>query len=135
MIKKVKILTAIAVLSLLTACGGGGDSAPPFLSSNYGTWNGSLQQDARSTLSATLTLGPAGYDIDYRPLSNCYGQLILVSENSVEAVFTERITFGLQNCITGGRVVLSKAASNAIDFKWYDPLTNALRVVGFVVKK
>ena len=135
MINKFKLFTVIAVTALLTACGGGGDSAPPFISSNYGTWSGTLQQDARSTLSATITLAPSGYDIDYRPLSNCYGQLILVSESSADAVFTERITFGVQNCITGGKVVLSKAASNALDFKWYDPLTNALRVVGYLVKK
>lgn len=135
MINKIKLITATAILSLVSACGGGGDSSPPFLSSNYGTYTGSLQQDARSTLSATLTIGTAGYNIDYRPISNCYGQLILVSESSTEAVFTERITFGLPNCITGGTVVLSKAATNALDFKWYDPLTNALRVVGYVVKK
>ena len=60
---------------------------------------------------------------------------MLVSESSVEAVFTERITFGFQSCINGGKVLVSKAASNALDFKWYDPLTNSLRVVGYLVKE
>lgn len=135
MFNKIKLFIATAILFLLSACGGGGDDAPPFLSSNYGTWSGTLQQDRNRTLSATLTLGTAGYNIDYRPISNCYGQLILASESSVEAIFTERITFGVQNCITGGTVVLSKAGSNALDFKWYDPLTKELRVVGYVIKK
>ena len=124
---------AIAVM-VLTACGGGSD-IPFFLSSNYGTWSGTTQQDRSINLTTTITLGQGGYYIDYRPRSNCYGQLMLVSESSVEAVFTERITFGFQSCINGGKVLVSKAASNELDFKWYDPLTNSLRVVGYLVKE
>ena len=116
----------------------GGDGPPPhdttrldpyYIGTYAGTGN---QTDPDNTwpITVTFTGGRPGEvigTVEY-PTLGCGGELILVSINRVDEwggfKVTERITYGLDNCIDGGTFWFSSAESGiGITFSWTSPVS------------
>jgi len=110
-----KRLLVFAGILLFTAC-----SANISESGFDGIWEGAGIQDDNSSWTIKVTIVGDQYSIDYPSLS-CGGQLVLLSSNSNEMEFKEKLTYGKSNCIDNGKTVIVKAGNNSAQFLWYYP--------------
>lgn len=83
-----------------------------------GTWEGTgYQIDTDETWTMRLKAEGRRFLIEY-PSLNCGGQWRLVSIDSRRARFRERITFGLEDCVDGGTVVIERLNARQIAFRY-----------------
>ena len=83
-----------------------------------GVWHGTAKQDNNTDWSIKITLEPRRYRVDY-PSLNCGGTWEILEEYDNNLIFKETITYGLNICVTGGKVMLSKHTENSAHFSWF----------------
>jgi hypothetical protein len=127
--------SALALVLLVAALAGCGGSPPEAPASIFGVWEGegaqwndgdrSREPDDRWPLRITVTRSETGVPeagIEY-PSFPCGGNLEYVGPSTEpgalpgDAVFRERITYGSDNCFTGGTVLL-RPEPGALVFAW-----------------
>src|SRR5688572_14179947 len=73
-----------------------------------GTWEGTgYQTDNNQTWTMKLTAQGRSYRIEY-PSLKCGGRWVPLSIDRGRAKFIEKITFGLEDCVNNGIVVIEK---------------------------
>ncbi len=86
-----------------------------------GKWEGTgYQISDKSTWAMSLTVTGTTYSIDY-PSLKCGGEWRIVSMNSETATFTERLTYGKENCQDDGNVVVERLSDSQLAFRWTFP--------------
>jgi hypothetical protein len=88
-----------------------------------GVWEGVGIQDNNSSWSIKVTISSGRYTIDYPSLS-CGGELTLLQESSGNIEFREKITYGINACITGGTTILTKVGKTGAEYQWFYPNGN-----------
>jgi hypothetical protein len=88
-----------------------------------GTWEGTgYQIDTNSTWTMRLKVRGHRYTIEY-PSLNCGGRWRLLSINANRARFLERITFGREECVDRGKVVIEKLSGAQIAYRFSNRVT------------
>jgi hypothetical protein len=83
-----------------------------------GTWEGTgYQIDNNELWPMKLTVRKKRYKIEY-PSLNCGGRWIPLSINRIRARFIEKITFGLQECVNKGNVVIERLSRRQIAYRF-----------------
>ena len=83
-----------------------------------GTWEGSGVQDNNTTWTIKVTIAQSNSSIDY-PSLNCGGTLKLIDRQRERMEFRESLTYGLSNCVNGGKTVIVKVGANQAKYEWY----------------
>lgn len=100
-----------------------------------GTWEGTgYQIDTDETWTMRLKVQGRRFLIEY-PSLNCGGQWKLVSINSRRARFRERITFGLEDCVDGGSLVIERLNGRQIAFRYSYQGTNEISASAILNRK
>jgi hypothetical protein len=82
----------------------------------YGTWEGTgYQIDTDTTWTMRFSIKGNKYVIDY-PSLKCGGEWKLISINSKEARFRERINYGKDDCVNNGLVVVQRLSNRQVVF-------------------
>ncbi len=90
----------------------------------YGTWEGKgYQIDSDSLWTMRFRIQNGKYVIEY-PSLKCGGEWKLISINSKEARFRERINYGKDECTNNGLVVIQRLSNKQILFLYSNPGTN-----------
>lgn len=85
-----------------------------------GTWEGTAyQMDTNETWTMTLNARRNRYTVDY-PSLKCGGRWKLLNINSWTATFREQLTFGRDECVDRGRVVIQRLGSGQISYRFYN---------------
>jgi hypothetical protein len=80
----------------------------------FGTWEGKgYQTDSDTTWTVGFKIQGNKYVIDY-PSLKCGGEWNLISINSKEAKFRERINYGLEECTNNSLVVAQRLSNRQI---------------------
>jgi hypothetical protein len=80
----------------------------------FGTWEGTgYQTDTDETWTMRFIIKGNKYLIEY-PSLKCGGEWRLISINSKEARFRERINYGKDNCVNNGLVVIQRLSNRQV---------------------
>ena len=90
---------------------------PDFLT---GGWDGWGVQESGGAWSIAVTVQGLAVEIVY-PSLNCGGVLELLWADDETARFRESLSFGLENCVDGGEVVLTSVSENHVEYHWQLP--------------
>ena len=82
-----------------------------------GIWSGTGTQEGL-TWTVEVTLEDQGASSHY-PTLQCGGDLDPISASATRLEYLERITFGLSQCVSGGRVVLERTSEEELRYTWY----------------
>ena len=83
-----------------------------------GTWEGTgYQIDNNETWAMKLTVRGRRYKIEY-PSLKCGGRWIPLSIDRSRARFIEKITFGLEDCVDNGNVVIERLSRRQIAYRF-----------------
>jgi hypothetical protein len=83
-----------------------------------GTWQGTgYQIDNNETWTMKLTVRGGRYRIEY-PSLKCGGKWIPLSIDQSRARFIEKITFGLEDCVDNGKVVIERLSRRQIAYRY-----------------
>jgi hypothetical protein len=83
-----------------------------------GTWEGTgYQVDNNETWTMKLTVRGNRYKIEY-PSLKCGGRWIPLSIDASRARFIEKITFGLEDCVDNGNVVVERLSRRQIAYRY-----------------
>ncbi len=85
-----------------------------------GTWTGKGFQDDGSTWTIALVVNKGVFNISY-PSLNCGGLWTVQKSDSNRMWFIETITYGKGDCISNGRVVITRINEKYITFTWFYP--------------
>ena len=85
-----------------------------------GIWGGFGIQDNGSAWTIKMSMRDSSYKIDY-PSIPCGGYLKLLSRSGNKYTFKEKITKHKKNCIDNGKLVVTIADENTLNWKWYYP--------------
>ncbi len=82
-----------------------------------GSWEGTgYQIDDGSTWPMRVTASDGKYSVEY-PSLKCGGEWRIVSMGLEKATFKERITYGKDNCVDDGNVVIERLNGRQISFR------------------
>lgn len=117
------------------------DSQPakePDMSWIQGEWAGTgFQTDTPEvstwTISFYADLKNNAYSISY-PSLNCSGEWKLITGDAQKALFKETITDGLEYCMDGGKIIITKVDENHISYSYFFPETE-LQAFSTLTKK
>jgi len=99
----------------------------------YGAWQGTAHQyDTNSDWDMELKADNQNFTITY-PISQCGGYWKLEAINTNHIVLRETITYGIENCVTKGKVVLEKKG-NKLLYKYFYPTDAILNSKGELFK-
>jgi hypothetical protein len=85
-----------------------------------GTWEGTAyQMDTNETWTMKLNARRNRYTVDY-PSLKCGGRWKLQSIDSWTATFREHLTFGRDECVDQGRVVIQRLGNGQIAYRFYN---------------
>jgi hypothetical protein len=83
-----------------------------------GTWEGTgYQIDNNETWTMKLTVRGKRHKIEY-PSLKCGGRWIPISIDMSRARFIEKITFGLEDCVDNGNVVIERLSPRQIAYRF-----------------
>ena len=120
----IKILFALSLLSLLSL----NASAQTAKSKKHhqptwltGAWEGTgYQTDDKSTWAMLLRAHSGKYSISY-PSLKCGGSWAVRRWKRNRALFTERLSYGQEQCQNNGRVVIERLNNNQLMFIYRNP--------------
>ena len=101
-----------------------------------GNWGGSAYQyntDEHWELFLEVDSIQNSFKVNY-PALECSGTWKLIHTGKERIVLRERITRGLQNCVTRGKVVLEKREGSVV-FKYFYPTDTTLNAEGRLFKE
>ncbi|MDQ5846739.1 MAG: hypothetical protein M3539_15740 [Acidobacteriota bacterium] len=85
-----------------------------------GTWEGTAyQMDINETWTMKLNARRNRYTIDY-PSLKCGGRWKLQNINSWTATFREHLSYGQDECVDQGRVVIQRLGNGQIAYRFYN---------------
>ncbi|MEM7101895.1 MAG: hypothetical protein AAF502_02115 [Bacteroidota bacterium] len=100
-----------------------------------GEWEGvGLQLNFPSTWSIDFLVKENQYMIMY-PSLECGGEWELISANQYKAVFRENILEGVNKCVQGGTVVVTKVDEYHISYSYFSPDSGKLEATSTLVNK
>lgn len=83
-------------------------------------WEGTgYQLDTDTTWTMLLTARRGRYTIEY-PSLKCGGRWQLTGIDTWKATFKERISFGIEECVNNGSVVVQRLGNGQIAFRYYN---------------
>jgi hypothetical protein len=83
-----------------------------------GNWEGTgYQTDTNETWAMKLTARGGRYRIEY-PSLKCGGRWLPLSISAGRARFIEKITFGLEDCVDRGKVVVERLSRRQIAYRF-----------------
>ena len=100
-----------------------------------GTWEGTgYQTDNNETWTMQLTVRNKRYKIEY-PSLKCGGRWIPLGIDGSRARFIERITFGLEDCVDNGNVVIERLSGRQIAYRFSNRGTRTVTASAILNKK
>ena len=112
-----KIVATLVLLVCLTSVVSSQSKTRPERWLN-GTWEGTgYQIDNNETWAMKLTVRGKHYKIEY-PSLKCGGRGIPLSIDRNRARFIEKITFGLEDCVDNGNVVIERLNRRQIAYRF-----------------
>ena len=127
-----KIVAAFVLLVSLTSVVSSQSKTGSWLN---GTWEGTgYQIDNNETWTMKLTVRGKRYKIEY-PSLKCGGRWIPLSIDSSRARFIEKITFGLEDCVDNGNVVIERLSPRQIAYRFSNRGTREVTASGILNRK
>jgi len=100
-----------------------------------GTWEGTgYQIDNNETWTMKLTARGNTYKIEY-PSLKCGGRWIPLSIDAGRARFIEKISFGLEDCVDNGTVVIERLSPRQIAYRFSNRGTREVTASGILNRK
>lgn len=100
-----------------------------------GTWEGTgYQMDDGSTWTIRLKVSQGKYLIEY-PSLKCGGQWRPLRLTSWVGEFRERIGFGLEDCVNGGRVIIQRLNGTQVSYRFSYRGTNQISASAILNRK
>lgn len=123
--RTIRFFLVIMILVLSAPCLLNEDSllsaAPHPASWLNGTWSGTgfqLSNGSTWTIRFTARYAANSFIIEYPSLS-CGGNWILLSSDAHIAKFTETITRGLESCLNGGLIIITRIDNDHISYSYF----------------
>jgi hypothetical protein len=120
----IKILLALSLLALLSLNASAQTAkskkqhSPIWMT---GTWVGTgYQTDDKSTWTMLLRAHSGTYSISY-PSLKCGGKWVLRSLRNRQAIFAERLNYGIDQCQNNGRVTIQRLNNKQLMFIYRNP--------------
>ncbi len=100
-----------------------------------GTWEGTgYQMDTESTWTIRLTVDRGKHTIEY-PSLKCGGRWQPLRLTNWVGEFRERISFGLEDCVNGGRVTIQRLNGRQVSFRFSYRGTNQISASAILNRK
>ena len=129
-----KIVATLVLLVSLTSVGSSQNRAGTARWLN-GTWEGTgYQIDNNETWTMKLTARGNSYKIEY-PSLKCGGRWIPLSIDAGRARFIEKISFGLEDCVDNGTVVIERLSPRQIAYRFSNRGTREVTASGILNRK
>ena len=129
-----KILATLALLICLTSVVSSQNKKESGRWLN-GTWEGTgYQIDNNETWTMKLTVRGRAYKIEY-PSLKCGGKWIPISIDRNRARLIEKITFGLEECVDNGSVVIERLNRRQIAYRYANRGTRQVTASAILIRR